>query len=100
MDAQTWTTFAFGKTLPRIDFTEVLDYAYNNISSTGTINDTSFDGGSWYEGDTGVWLEGYAQLGAAYRFGSEQLSDGTSADNERAEAILNQMSAMQQALPL
>ena len=86
-DAQTFTNLAFGPIVGATNITGALGYVYDNMQRTGTVNDATYSGTVWFEGDTGIWLEGFAQLGAAYKI----IANNTTLANE----ILDAMDPMQ-----
>ncbi len=97
MDAQTWPFLAFGRRFKMrfcTDISGVLDFAKNNLFSSGQINGQTLTGGIWYKGDTGIWLEGYAQLGLAFLVASHE-AEGTQNQMASADEIFNSQTKMQ-----
>ncbi len=99
MDAQTWTYLAFGNRFRKrfcTDISDVLDYAKNQLFSSGQVSGQAFDGGVWYNGDSGIWLEGMAQLGLAFLVASNE-SGGSASDVDNANDVFDTQSKMQKS---
>ena len=76
LDAQTLSILAFRDADTPLSFAE--NYAMTHFfGRTGIVNGNEVTGATWFRGDSGVWLEGTAELGVVLAVGGDATGSQT-----------------------
>ncbi len=94
LDAQTWMNLAFAQG-SNFDIFRALEYVRSNLMDGDQFNcHDTVQGGVWFEGDSGVWLEGTAQLAFACTY-IDYIGNGDPQLKEFSDSLFHAMSLKQ-----